>query len=377
MKEFSETSRASRTAEAGAADHPHTERGPHMDRSQDSAVDTEHLMIHAMEQARMAICISDPSQEDCPIISINQAFADLTGYSREEIIGRNCRFLQGDGTDPAQIDRIREAIRKEEVRVFELLNYKKDGTPFWNSLHIGPIYDDEGRLSHFYGSQWDVTDIVEERERIAVQASVAEELQHRTANLFSVINAIIRLTARDENIEQSSIGKILDRIEALRNAHSTTMTGGQTDGSDNLLRLAQITLAPYVRGDYDAIVIEAAPMVLPPRIITPLGMAIHELATNALKYGALSRDQGQVHLTWQRSGHEIIVTWTESGGPTLSGKPAVRGTGIGARIINSVIAGAGGRIALDWRHEGLVATIHLPVAWPDGQRNVWSSRRDG
>ena len=97
------------------------------------------LFEQAMAQTRMAVCLTDPKQADNPIVFCNRAFERLTGYRQHEIIGRNCRFLQGPKTDQHQVTKIRDAIRTEEVAVVEILNYRKNGEQFWNALHLGPI----------------------------------------------------------------------------------------------------------------------------------------------------------------------------------------------------------------------------------------------
>merc|ERR1712173_308373 len=102
---------------------------------------------------------ADPNLPDQPLVFVNRAFRDLTGYEEEEIIGRNCRFLQGPGTDPEQVRKLRQAIANEDVVVVELLNYRKDGSAFWNALHLGPIYNERDELIYYFGSQWDVSDV--------------------------------------------------------------------------------------------------------------------------------------------------------------------------------------------------------------------------
>ena len=122
---------------------------------------TRRLLEMMFQQTRMAMCVTDPYQPDNPIVAINAAFTRLTGYGEDEILGRNCRFLQGPETDPDEIARIRRAIEDRSLDYFELLNYRKDGTAFWNALHVGPILDEAGRLLFHFGSQWDVTEKVE------------------------------------------------------------------------------------------------------------------------------------------------------------------------------------------------------------------------
>ena len=92
-----------------------------------------------MEQCGSAIVVADPTLPDCPIVAVNHAFEILTGYTNDECLGRNCRFLQGQDTDPQVVARIRNVIENEQVAEFELLNYRKDGTPYWSSLFLSPV----------------------------------------------------------------------------------------------------------------------------------------------------------------------------------------------------------------------------------------------
>lgn len=97
--------------------------------------------------------VSNPRLPDNPIIACNQAFIDLTGYSVEEILGRNCRFLAGPGTEPWLTEAIREGVRERRAALVEILNYKKDGTPFRNAVLVAPIYGENEELAYFLGSQ--------------------------------------------------------------------------------------------------------------------------------------------------------------------------------------------------------------------------------
>lgn len=101
----------------------------------------------------VAAVVSDPRRADNPIIACNDAFVQLTGYPREEILGRNCRFLRGERTEPAQTAMLREAIAQLRPAMVELINYRKDGTPFRNAVMVAPLFDDEGELTYFLGSQ--------------------------------------------------------------------------------------------------------------------------------------------------------------------------------------------------------------------------------
>lgn len=115
------------------------------------------LKERALDATAEGVVISDCAQPNTPIIYVNNAFTTMTGYTAEEVLGRNCRFLQGERTDPASKDQIRHALQNQQPCMLEILNYRKDGTSFWNRLSITPVRDDMGRMTHFIGIQSDVT----------------------------------------------------------------------------------------------------------------------------------------------------------------------------------------------------------------------------
>ncbi len=119
--------------------------------------------VAAVLATRMPIVVSDPRQADNPVVFCNDAFCVLTGYDRAEVVGRNCRFLQGPQTDPAALRLLRTAVREATTIEIDIRNHRKDGTPFWNRLLLGPVRDSSGALAYFYASQVDVT---LERERL-------------------------------------------------------------------------------------------------------------------------------------------------------------------------------------------------------------------
>ena len=359
------------TMDDAAADGPEAVQSPQADMELDPArsdtsrnepldgmgVDAATLFRQALEQTRMAISITDPHREDGPIIYVNRAFCELTGYDREDVIGRNCRFLQGDDTDAGAVGRVRDALAAERVEVIEMLNYRKDGTPFWNALHVGPVYDDDGHLTHFYGSQWDISDTVAKRARIALQAEVADELQHRTRNLFGVINAILRITARSETTVEGLAKKVEARLQALDRAHQLSVTNDAGKvGATDLRDLVASILTPY-RNDRPArIAIVGNELAVPSTAVTPLGLMLHELATNSLKYGAFSVAEGNVTVRWRRDADAVVLEWIEEKGPAISAPTAM---GTGTRIMEGVLRSIGADIHYDWPPTGLSATLTM------------------
>lgn len=109
-------------------------------------------------ESKVAAVVSDPRLQDNPIVACNQAFIQLTGYDRDEILGRNCRFLRGPDTEPAQTAMLREAVAERRPLMVELINYKKDGTRFRNAVMIAPLFDEQGELAYYLGSQMEIDD---------------------------------------------------------------------------------------------------------------------------------------------------------------------------------------------------------------------------
>ncbi|WP_045227154.1 SpoIIE family protein phosphatase [Methyloterricola oryzae] len=138
----------------------------------------EELRLHdrAIEASSVGIIITDAVCKDYPIIYVNPAFAEMTGYSREELIGRNPRFLQGPETDPESLQKIREALQRGESCLVTLKNYRKDGTSFWNELFISPVENNLGNIGHFIGIQTDVTQLRQAEEE-RHELDIAKQIQ--------------------------------------------------------------------------------------------------------------------------------------------------------------------------------------------------------
>ena len=317
-------------------------------------------------QTRMAMAVSDPRQHDNPLVFVNEAFCRLTGYTREEAEGRNCRFLQGPDTEPERVGEIRRAIANEDVIVTEIKNYRKDGTAFWNALHVGPIYDEHGQVIYHFGSQWDVSDVKSARAEEKTARTLARELSHRMKNMFSVMNAIVGMTGRTETTPEGTAEKISGRIMALGRAHEATLASASGAEPVDLAPMLETVLSPYTAGD--RVAFGGPPVMLDSNLVSMLGLTLHELAINATKYGALSRDDGHVSLAWRAAdgadGADVLVLeWRERGGPPVeepsTGDGNPRGTGTG--IVQGLLRSAGGSIIYDWDPAGLMVKMSLPL----------------
>lgn len=134
------------------------------------------MQAAAMDALASGVVMTDPNLEDNPMVFCNPGFVAMTGYSADEILGRNCRFLQGPETSRAEVDRLRQAIADRRTYRGEILNYRKDGTPFWVELTVSPVFDDDGRLMNFVGLQVDITERRQMLEQLRANSARLREL---------------------------------------------------------------------------------------------------------------------------------------------------------------------------------------------------------
>jgi PAS domain S-box-containing protein len=179
--------------------------------TKDGLQDRGNIFFAAVEMTRMPMVVTDPRQPDNPIVFANGAFFDLTGYTDEETVGRNCRFLQGPDTDRATVEEVRQALQEQRAVAVDLLNYKKDGKPFWNALYIGPIFDQDGELLYFFASQMDITERRATQESY-LQAQKMEAIGQLTAGMAHDFNNLLQVI--NGNLEVALIS--LDRPDMAR-----------------------------------------------------------------------------------------------------------------------------------------------------------------
>lgn len=158
----------------------------------------QSVRTRALEKASIALCLSDPNQPDNPLVWVNEGFERMTGYDAEEVLGQNCRFLQGEETDPEKIGEIRAAIEAEEPITVEVRNYRKNGMPFWNQVDVVPIYDDAGELVHFLGSQSDISDRKEHEAELRQQREQLVALNGLNRVIRNINSGLVSLSTRDE-----------------------------------------------------------------------------------------------------------------------------------------------------------------------------------
>jgi PAS domain S-box-containing protein len=201
------------------------------------------LRERAVIATDITFTITDPREPDNPLVWVNPSFTRITGYEADEVVGRNCRFLQGPATDPAAVADIRSALQERRTVTTTLLNYRKDGSAFWNQLSVSPVFDGEGTLVSFVGVQTDVTERVRvEREREA--AFAAEQSARHEAELA---RAIAEQARSDAEQAQSAAERAQGRLALMAEATGALVaTLDMTELLDRLATLCVPALADWV-----------------------------------------------------------------------------------------------------------------------------------
>jgi PAS domain S-box-containing protein len=257
--------------------------------------------------------------------------------------------------NPDDFDLLERAFRKlsKNANTFqtEFRVRRPNGEVRWCTGTAIANFDERDRLTWLSGVTADITERKRAEER---QILLAEEVDHRARNVVAVVQSIMRLT-RAESIDDY-IGALDGRISALSNAHRL-LAGSRWEGAD-LNRLVAEEFAPYRAGGKDRVSARGPVVLLPPATAQTIALALHELATNAAKYGALSTETGRVDLTWRLDGGRLELSWMESDGPQIS-PPNRRGYGSRA-IVAGIERQLGGIVQFDWQTSGLRCTLSVP-----------------
>ena len=218
-----------------------------------------NVFFAAIEMTRMPMVITDPNQPDNPVVFANRAFLDLTGYDEAQVLGRNCRFLQGPDTDPAALAEVREAVAEHRAVAVDLVNYKADGTPFWNALFIGPVFDAEGRLLYYFSSQVDISrrrsseQSLRQAQKMEAIGQLTAGLAHDFNNLLQVVTANLEIAAM--RLRHDELG-----LRCVRQAQRAAEKGGKL--TQQLLAFARKQRLQPRRVNLNALVVEFSEMLV-------------------------------------------------------------------------------------------------------------------
>ena len=286
------------------------------------------------------------------VTSWNAAAERLFGYSAEEMVGRPIALLappERAGEMPVILNRLRAG---ERIEHYETQRCRKDGSLVDISLTVSPIRDHTGRVIGASKIARNITEQVELRRRLDL---LHREVDHRAKNVLQIVQALLHLT-RATTMEQY-IAALEGRIRTLAFAH-TQIAENQWRGAE-IDRLLEEALMPF-RTSPEQIRLSGPRLFLQADAAQALAITVHELATNASKYGALSSPCGSVRLHWEIAADQLRLHWVERGGPPAS---APSSHGYGMRVIESMLPHqTQGEARLEWRPEGLACAMVIPRA---------------
>jgi PAS domain S-box-containing protein len=359
-----------------------------------------NVFFAAIEMTRMPIILTDPNLPDNPIVFANRAFQDLTGYTEEEVLGRNCRFLQGAHTDREAVAELREAVNEQRAVSVELLNYKRDGTPFWNACFIAPVFDKDDRLLYFFASQLDVTRR-RTSEQAFRQAQKMESIGQLTAGLAHDFNNLLQVVSGNLELALSRTDDESLR-RPLENASRAAERGSKL--TKQLLAFARKTRLEAKPTNLNTLIAEFGEMLensvgpqievqlnlrsrVPPALVDPvhLEMAVLNVLINARdampKGGTVTISTSKVHLNGDAAAHHlppgdyVALTISDEGEgmsphvleramePFFTTKSQGKGTGLGLAMVHGFVQQSLGRLEIDSeRDKGTTIRMLFPAA---------------
>ena len=303
-------------------------------------------------------------------IWVNRSVFGMLGYEEEEL-ARMGGLVLPTLMHPEDLERYEHHYERllgladgERAR-FEYRMRHRDGSWRWLvSEEMVFERDGNGAVQRIVGSAHDNTEVKEREEHDRL---IQRELNHRVKNLFAIVPAIVKLSARGSTDVGAMRENIVNRIAALSRAHALTIASSSERAGVLLEDMTRAVIEPY-GDDLDRIVISGPPVRLSSRAGSAIGLALHELATNAAKYGALSVPKGTVRIAWVAEelpdepadrGRRLRIQWSEAGGPEVVGTPEARG--FGTRVIDQLIGSQDGTVERQWKRYGLAVTIEMPL----------------
>lgn len=312
----------------------------------------------SIEAARLAAIVSSSDDAivsktlDGIVTSWNAAATRILGYSAEEMIGRHITTIIPFELRDEETEIIAKLRRGERVEHFDTRRLRKDGSLVDLSITVSPVRDRDGRI---VGASKVARDISERKRAEEMQRTLFDELNHRVKNTLATVQALATQTMRGERSLEDARQTFQGRLMALSTTHDQLSVNAWKEAS--FATVVAQTLRPFRK----RIEIDGPEIMLRPREAVTWGMVLHELATNAAKYGALSQPQGRVEVTWAMSNERrLALRWSETGGPACV---APQRKGFGTRFVERAAANdLAGRCVFDYRPEGLLVTIEAALA---------------
>ena len=316
--------------------------------------------VVAAEKTRMAMVFTNAAETENPIVFANDAFLKLTDFARNEVLGASFKSLMTQGIGSTELAKIEIAFAGRADSEPEICYQRGNGTNFWASVFISPVCDEQGKIVQHFIS---LIDTSQQREKQAHCEMLIDELNHRVKNTLATVQSITRQALRGSSDPAVIREAIESRIFALARSHDL-LSHEHWQGAE-LHQLVAAALRPFqaLDGVGDRFEIGGPDVRLAPKATLALGIALHELATNAVKYGALSNDHGVTSVTWRIAvadeARQLTLDWRERGGPAV-GTPVHRG--FGSQVLQRGLSHElHGTTELHYRPGGVEFSVTIPL----------------
>lgn len=328
----------------------------------DNAIEVRDVPAATLSRLPLAVVLTNPRLADNPIVYANEAYEELTGYRRKAVIGRNARFLQGEGTEPEARAALRRAVEAGEEATVEITNYRADGTAFRNRVSVSPVVDDRGELALFLG----IHRAMDEEQGAELMERLAE-IQHRVKNHLAMIIGLIRLQAGADGAG-ADYDTLARRVEALHLLYEELSAGGVATASSPEVPLgAYVSRIAAAIGHLDGrqgvrVNVSAEELIVPAEIAGRVGLLLSEALTNAFKHAFDGRDTGLVETRLQRLSNDTVrLQVLDDGVGMPDGQEWPETDSLGGRIVLSLLRGLHARYSVDSSATGTTVTIDIPL----------------
>jgi PAS domain S-box-containing protein len=326
-----------------------------LEQSRQHALEQEQRLAATYEHAAIGISEIAP---DGHFLRVNEAICSITGYSRDELLaGLIFRFTHPDDSDIDRAAFAEQVAGKLEFYSVEKRFVRKGGRIIWIAVRSSPVRSASGKLLYVVRVVQDITErkAAEERQKLLI-----DELNHRVKNTLATVQSLAAQTARGGPTPGEFRERFEGRLIALSKAHNQ-LTEHHWESAE-LRALLSASFAPYLGTVPDRAVLRGENIMLRPRAVLTLAMAVHELVTNAAKYGALSTSAGHIEVSWhvaEENGRQVLrIDWREQDGPPVA---APRKRGFGSKLIEGSIASElGGTARMNFAPGGLCCDIAIP-----------------
>ena len=325
----------------------------------------------AFSRSSISMVLSNPRLDDNPLVYVNRAFETLTGYAAEMAVGRNCRFLQGEKTEKADVERLGKAVSEGRDISMVIDNHKADGTHFRNAVLITPLRGQESdEIELFLGLQRNLS--ADEQDDVERIEGLLTEIQHRVKNHLSMIVSLIRLQAKEQSAEGNfeALSRRVESLQLLYEEMTAARKRHNRDVIDLGAYLARVTnTIAYIDGRSGIRVnVDTEPMEASTDKAVKIGLIVSELLTNALQHGFKGRDSGMVELKTQRLSADALRIVVSDDGVGMTDTDESQG--LGTRILNSLVESVEAGLTYSTSDVGTVAVLDIPKRAADPQSDL-------